>query len=96
VSREEVLDIVAAASVIDFGVAVGVADIVVAGIGNSGVGAADVEEPGTARAAGVEGPGIAIVGVVLRWGACGVRCRCADYTGKNSVWHSGQSGSSSV
>jgi hypothetical protein len=96
VSGEEVLDIVAAASADDFGVAVGVANVVVAGIGNSGIGAADVEEPSTAGAASVEGPGIAVAGVVLHWGACGVRCRCADYTDKNSVWHGGQSGCSGI
>jgi hypothetical protein len=96
VSGEEVLDVVAAASTDDFGVVVGVADVVVAGIGNSGVGAADVEEPGTTGAASVEGPDIVVVGVVLRWGAYGVRCRCADYTGKNSVWHGGKSGCSGV
>ena len=96
VSGEEVLDVVAAAGAVDVGVAVRGADVVVAGVGDSSVGAADVEEPGTAGAAGVEGPGTAVAGVVLRWGARGVRCRRADCTGKNLVWHGGQFGCSGV
>jgi hypothetical protein len=96
VSGEEVLDVMTAAGAVNVGVAVGVAGVVVTGVGDSGVGVAGVEEPGTIGAASVEGPGTTVAGVVLRWGARGVRCRRADCTDKNLVWHGGQFGCSGV